>query len=188
MTALMSLVSMGLLVKVVSNTEETKQELREATGWIQKLEEEVKQIREVQLIQTRQKLTLTPRERECLAKNVFLEAGVEDYVGKLAVAQATLNRVNHPTRWSSDICKVVYQKAQFSWTLDKKKRTQKPAGKLFAKSLEAVRDFENGIRIKELSSATFYHTDYIKKPKWVDDSKKVAVIGRHIFYNDDKKI
>ena len=47
---------------------------------------------------------------------VFRESGefvtrtsAELFDGKVAVAQVTLNRANHP-KWSSDLCKVVYQK------------------------------------------------------------------------------
>lgn len=55
----------------------------------------------------------------CLTKNIYFEARGESYKGKLAVAQVTMNRVQNPSRWASDICGVVYQrikgKAQFSW-------------------------------------------------------------------------
>ena len=61
---------------------------------------------------------------DCLAKNIYYEAGSESYEGKLAVAQVTLNRVNSG-KFPTDICSVVYQKTvdqnlkticQFSWT------------------------------------------------------------------------
>jgi spore germination cell wall hydrolase CwlJ-like protein len=141
---------------------------------------------QIELIKT-SAIKLTEKERTCLAKNLYHEAGVEDFHGKIAVAQVTLNRVKHPTRWKSDICSTVYQKAQFSWTLEKKKVKEQPKGKLWNDSLEAVKSFENGVRIKNLN-ATFYHTDYIKTPKWVDHSKKITQIGQHIFYKDDKKV
>ena len=69
-------------------------------------------------------ITTAMREKQlkCLADNIYFEAGYESFEGKVAVAQVTLNRANHPN-WSSDVCKVVYQKnviyekvvCQFSW-------------------------------------------------------------------------
>jgi spore germination cell wall hydrolase CwlJ-like protein len=130
---------------------------------------------------------LSPKERECLAKNVYHEAGVEPLAGKIAVAQVTLNRTKSD-RWSSDVCKVVMQKAQFSWTLQKKKLAEKPKGKLWEDSVKAVEKFEQGVRVAGVEKAHFYHTDYIKTPKWADKSQKVAVVGQHIFYKEDRKL
>ena len=41
----------------------------------------------------------TPADAECLAKNIYFEAGVESTAGKLAVANVTINRAankNYP--------------------------------------------------------------------------------------------
>jgi spore germination cell wall hydrolase CwlJ-like protein len=182
------LIALGLLTKIAINTEDTKKELKVATGKIEVLEQEVKQVK-AQLIATNTVTKLSPRERECLAKNVYHEAGVEPFAGKIAVAQVTLNRVNHPNRWNPDVCGVVYQKAQFSWTLTKKKVKEQPKGKLWKESLEAVAAYENGIRVGELHKATFYHTDWIKtKPAWASDKNLVLSVGRHMFYINDVKI
>lgn len=180
----------GTILQVAVNQKQIESELQVATGKIKDLESEVRQLKEkksVQLINTKKKLTLSQKERECLARNVFFEAGIESHEGKIAVAQATLNRVQH-NRWNSDVCGVVYQKAQFSWTLEKKKRKEKPKGELWTKTLKAVADIENGVRVKGLESATFYHTDWMKnKPKWACDTNKIMQVGRHIFYKDDLK-
>jgi spore germination cell wall hydrolase CwlJ-like protein len=196
-TVLLGLVTAGLLIQVSVNQKQTENNLNEVSGRIKELESEVRQLKEkkqvkrptdIQLINTKKKVKLTQKERECLARNVFFEAGIESHVGKIAVAQATLNRVQHPTRWKSDVCAVVYQKAQFSWTLEKKKRQEKPTGELWTKTLKAVADVENGVRIKGLDAATFYHTDWIRQPKWACDSKKIMKVGQHIFYKDDLKV
>lgn len=119
----------------------------------------------------------------CLAVNIFQEARGEPVLGQYAVAQVTMNRAGHdPKR----VCKVVYQKAQFSWTLDKKKVAQNPAqvdpdawrkSKAIARVVLAGkmnRDWSNG--------ATYYHTHAVK-PRWsVVGVKKSAVIGAHVFY------
>lgn len=193
-TVFLGLVTAGLLIQVSVNQTQTDKNLNEVSGRIKELESEVRQLKEkkqvknIQLINIKKKLTLTQKERECLAKNIFMEANTEDYFGKLAIAQTTLNRVNHPTRWSSNLCSVVYQKAQFSWTLDKNKLSQKPGGNSLKNIHQVVSDFENGVRIKQLSSATFYYADYIKKPKWADESNKIMQVGQHIFYKDDLKV
>lgn len=181
------LIAVGILTKIAINTEDTKQELKTAIGKIEVLEQEVRQVKE-QLIATNTVTKLSKKERECLAKNVYHEAGVEPFAGKVAVAQVTLNRVNHPNRWNPDVCGVVYQKAQFSWTLTKKKVKEQPKGKLWKESLEAVAAYENGIRVDGLHKATFYHTDWIKAPKWAVKKNKITKVGQHIFYKDDLKI
>jgi hypothetical protein len=69
---------------------------------------------------------LSDREFECLAKNVYFEAGNQPVVGQLAVALVTLNRVNDH-RFPRTICGVISQgsmddpnkkvgrSCQFSW-------------------------------------------------------------------------
>ena len=46
---------------------------------------------------------------DCLARNIYHEAGSEPFEGKVAVAQVTINRTESGA-FPSDICKVVYQK------------------------------------------------------------------------------
>ena len=68
---------------------------------------------------------------DCLAMNVYREAGHESFEGKVAVAQVTLNRVNS-NKFPRDVCAVVYQKSrftervicQFSWYCDSKHRNR----------------------------------------------------------------
>lgn len=129
------------------------------------------------------KINLTEREKVCLARNIFYEAGVEDEAGKIAVAQVTLNRLKSG-RWGDDLCKVVHARKQFSWTLEKKKLYGKPDGKLWTQSLEAKQKFLEGRKINGLDDSLFYHTDYIKAPVWTRKMKSVAKIGQHIFYKE----
>ena len=46
---------------------------------------------------------------ECMAKNIYYEAGSEPYEGKLAVAQVTMNRTRNPS-FPKSVCEVVKQK------------------------------------------------------------------------------
>lgn len=49
---------------------------------------------------------LSDRDVECMARNIFYEAGAESKEGKIAVAQVTLNRAQDP-RFGRSVCEVV---------------------------------------------------------------------------------
>ena len=59
--------------------------------------------------------TVDPQQHECLAMNIYHEARGERWEGQIAVAHVTMNRVAHD-EWPNNVCDVVYQKKQFSWT------------------------------------------------------------------------
>ena len=52
---------------------------------------------------------LRQKQLNCLARNIYHEAGGEPFEGKVAVAQVTINRAESGD-FPSDICQVVYQK------------------------------------------------------------------------------
>lgn len=129
---------------------------------------------------------LTPaakKQVDCLADNIYYEAGYEPDEGKKAVAMVTLNRVNDP-RYPKDICSVVKQKVkstcQFSWFCEKKRtvntevydRALNVALFVYA-NYESMRDVTKG--------ALYYHADYVN-PRW--KLEKTTTIGRHIFYKE----
>ena len=134
-------------------------------------------------------ISLKERERQldCLAQNIYYEAGSESFEGKAAVAQVTLNRVASG-KFPNDICKVVYQKnviidkvvCQFSWYCEQPARKQYVNKARFEES-EAVakKVLLEGFRLDSLKEALYYHADYVS-PGWKHE--KVAQIGRHIFY------
>ena len=49
------------------------------------------------------------KELKCLANNIYYEAGGENFEGKVAVAQVTINRTQDEN-FPNDVCGVVYQK------------------------------------------------------------------------------
>ena len=116
----------------------------------------------------------TQSEADCLIRNVYYEARGEPFQGKVAVALVTLNRVDHP-QYPNDVCKVVYQKNQFSWT--KNYKAVKINEDQWAASKEAVlyallnRDYS--------FTATHFHNNQVN-PRW--KLKKVAKIANHHFY------
>lgn len=121
----------------------------------------------------------TPADEECLAKNIYYEAGFEPEDGKYAVAQVTLNRLK-TRQWGNTICSVVYSKAQFSWTL--KKNLHKPQGDAWMEARWIAHTvLAQNIRVAPLQDATYYHADYVN-PKWVKSVAKIQQVGQHIFY------
>jgi spore germination cell wall hydrolase CwlJ-like protein len=130
---------------------------------------------------------LRDRQLECLAKNIYYEAGNEPFEGKVAVAQVTLNRVNSGS-FPNDVCKTIYQKnmfyektvCQFSWYCDRA-TTMKPINRaVYNESMiVAKKVLLEGFRLPSLEQALYFHGDYIN-PGW--NRQQVAKVGRHIFY------
>jgi spore germination cell wall hydrolase CwlJ-like protein len=124
----------------------------------------------------------------CLAKNIYYEAGKEQFRGKVAVAQVTLNRVYHE-RFPETICGVVQQRTrvgtkiicQFSWTCN-------PVGKVrylsdaWQESLLAAQQvLEANLRMERLNRALYFHATHVN-PQW--GLERLTRIGNHIFYSE----
>jgi spore germination cell wall hydrolase CwlJ-like protein len=128
----------------------------------------------------------TQKQIDCLADNIYHEAGHESDEGKKAVALVTLNRTQDP-RFPKDICGVVKQKTlntcQFSWFCEPIRKTEPD---LYQKSKEiAIFVYANYEKLSDITKgALYYHADYIN-PKW--KLEKTTVIGRHIFYKESGK-
>jgi spore germination cell wall hydrolase CwlJ-like protein len=130
---------------------------------------------------------LTPaakKQVDCLAENIYYEAGHEPEDGKKAVAFVTLNRTQDP-RYPKDICSVVKQKVnstcQFTWYCEGKTAIRNYYAYEEAKRV-AVFMYANYERLRDITSgALFYHADYVN-PRW--KLEKTVVIGRHIFYKE----
>lgn len=122
-------------------------------------------------------------EIDCLARNIFYEAGTENKLGKTAVAQVTLNRVRSGY-WGDNICQIVYAGNQFSWT--KKSKLEPARGANWDASRDVAREVLYGnLRYSQLKDSLFYHADYTH-PNWADPKHRVTKVGRHIFYNQAK--
>ena len=131
---------------------------------------------------------LRQQQLDCLARNIYHEAGSEPFEGKVAVAQVTINRTESG-EFPSDICKVVYQKnvvyekvmCQFSWYCSGPSAMKPMNGPMYTESMEVAKKvLLEGFRLPDLKNALYFHGDYIK-PGW--NKKPVAKIGHHIFYN-----
>ena len=62
------------------------------------------------------------KELDCLTKVIWFEARGESKHGKILVANVVRNRMNFGKPFATTVCDVVYQRNQFAWTRDKKKR------------------------------------------------------------------
>ena len=145
---------------------------------INKTSTDINEIKEF-LIQTTDHVNYTAADRDCLAKNIYYEAGVEPIEGKYAVAQVTINRLSSK-RWGNTICKVVHAPKQFSWTL--RKKNERPQGTAWEASRRVAADVLAGKRVRPLLTAQYYHADYIKTPRWASRVARIQRIGQHIFY------
>jgi spore germination cell wall hydrolase CwlJ-like protein len=136
-------------------------------------------------------ISIKTRERQldCLAINIYREAGHETFEGKVAVAQVTMNRVNHPS-FPKDVCGVVYQKnvvmervvCQFSWHCDSVHKNRPVNKAAYNESYEVAKKvLLEDFRLDVLKTALYYHADYVN-PRW--NLEKIGKIGRHIFYKN----
>ena len=120
----------------------------------------------------------------CLAQNIFFEARNEDIMGQIMVAEVTLNRVADK-RYPNDICGVVWQKKQFSWTHDGKSDNPDTMSYLDRQKWKEIKTLTMEIMNEEInlprSGATHYHATYVA-PSWANSLTKVGKVGKHIFY------
>ncbi len=127
-------------------------------------------------------------EVDCLARNIYYEAGGESLKGKQAVAHVTMNRVKSGT-FPNKVCAVVYQGVndstpgcQFSWACGKTKaiavgsktweESKRIATQVMSGAADTAHDVTNG--------ALYFHATYVK-PMW-KGHRVTARIGEHIFY------
>jgi N-acetylmuramoyl-L-alanine amidase len=121
-------------------------------------------------------------EIEVLALNMYHEARGEGPDGMQMIAEVTLNRVDHP-RYPDNICEVVYQRSQFSWTHLKRDHTPyetdvweevlEIAGQVLNEDIEL---FDNG-------ATHFLNENAVRAlPRWTREFEMVGRIGNHTFY------
>lgn len=121
------------------------------------------------------------RSIDCLATNIYHEARGEGEAGMRAVAWVVVNRLKSE-HFPNNICAVVFQPGQFSWTNNQKKVDDWT-------EWHKIRDFtEQFINhdINKMKDST-YGSDYYyavgsRKPDWAYEFARVTRIGNHIFY------
>ena len=150
-------------------------------------------LREGQMLSSPDIVSIKTRERqlECLAMNIYREAGHENFEGKVAVAQVTMNRAAHPS-FPKDVCAVVFQKSvvidrvicQFSWYCDTAHKARPVNPKAYDESMAVAKKvLLEGFRLDVMKEALYYHANYVN-PSW--PLEKIGSIGNHIFYKGKK--
>lgn len=150
-------------------------------------------LREGQMLNSPDIVSIKTRERqlECLAMNIYREAGHENFEGKVAVAQVTMNRAAHPS-FPNDVCAVVYQKSvimdkvvcQFSWYCDSSPKIKPTNTAAYTESMAVAKKvLLEGFRLDVMKDALYYHANYVN-PRW--PLEKIGSIGNHIFYRGKK--
>ena len=171
---LMGLIAVILLVQNVTQTKMQK-------------------LREGQMLSSPDIVSIKTRERqlECLAMNIYREAGHENFEGKVAVAQVTMNRAAHPS-FPKDVCAVVFQKSvvidrvicQFSWYCDTAHKARPINQSAYNESMAVAKKvLLEGFRLDVMKEALYYHANYVN-PQW--NLEKIGTIGNHIFYRGKK--
>lgn len=147
---------------------------------------EVKQERPI-IISYEKMIPSARTQIDCLAQNIYYEAGNQGHDGQVAVALVTMNRVTS-RKFGNSICGVVRERTektcQFSWLCEKHKN---PDPGLYRRVRNVALDvYLNYGMIKDITKgATYYHADYVN-PGW-ENLKKTTKIGRHIFYKPKKE-
>lgn len=120
---------------------------------------------------------------KCLALNVYFEARGESKIGQKAVAWVTLNRVKSGD-YADNICDVVWDKNQFSWTDDGKSDKPKDMD-AYAEAMVIAYDVltEYGHSDDPTEGSVMFHSTAVK-PNWKNDYERVMRIDNHIFYKE----
>jgi len=132
-----------------------------------------------------EQLTKSQRAQvDCLAMNVYREAGYESVSGQLAVAIVTMNRVQSG-KFKNTVCRVVHQSrngtCQFSWTCVKSGQSKvNPNVYNYTRELSTKVFINRSLIHDYMSGALFFHAKNIK-PNW-KTMKVVAQVGQHVFY------
>ena len=127
--------------------------------------------------------SIDTKDIRCLAYSIFREAGNQKEKDQYAVGQVHMNRLKEGS-WGKTMCKVVFAKAQFSWTLESKAVSwSKRQEEHFMQVAEGL--MIDGFHVKKLASDKIlhYHATYVK-PKWAKQGQMVAVAGDHVFYKN----
>jgi len=137
------------------------------------------------------KVNVDVKQLQCMAKNIFYEAGSESIKGQAAVARVVLNRVAHG--FAKTPCAVIYQTTnvddkkvcQFSWVCEGKGEPNKNSYR-YKVAQQVAYDVMVYDKYKDVvpKSVLFFHNLTVT-PIW--PYAEAIRIGNHIFYSKFKK-
>ena len=131
---------------------------------------------------------IASEELRCLSMNIYFEARGEPTAGQVAVAMVTMNRVLSK-RYPSSVCKVVWQRRQFSWTHDG--RSDRPKDRKAWVLAQQIAEFvhskyatynnlSNGA-LDLTNGALHYYAPKLADPRWSRHKEVTREIGNHRF-------
>ncbi len=120
----------------------------------------------------------------CLAQNLWFEARGSSVDDQVAIANVVMNRVAD-SRYPDEVCDVVWQSKQFSWTHDGRSdriRFANGRDREIWKTIVHVSIAAVAGEIEDTTGgATHYHADYVQ-PGWANHMRKLMQIDDHIYY------
>jgi len=132
---------------------------------------------------------------ECLIEAIYFEARSESFDGQIAVANVILNRVSNK-KFPRTICEVVHYghkdwrglpirgRCAFSYWCDGKlEKMNDPVA--YQEAINAASLVSEGVEILSIKKALHYHAIYVR-PYWASEYKRLAQIGKHIFYSRER--
>lgn len=124
----------------------------------------------------------------CLAHNIYHEARGETVEGQIAVGYVTMNRVKTSSHnWPDTVCGNVFQRKQFSWTLDRPyiNLSRESERRAYVRAVRIASGVLEGKWEDKTEGATHYYAikgmKDQKEPWWAGDYKVVSVVGNHTF-------
>jgi hypothetical protein len=125
--------------------------------------------------------TVSDEDRYCLSLNIYFESRSQSLLGQEAVAWVTLNRVAN-NNFPDNICGVVWQPRQFSWTHDGKSDIPRDQAAWAIAQLVADQTLNAFGKDRDpTEGATYFHANYVN-PYWTASVEQVVRIDQHIFY------
>jgi len=134
----------------------------------------------LEIVDTADKIEYSNEELVCLAKNIYYEARHESKVGKIAVAQVTINRTRDAKFASNTICGVVFAPHQFDWVRNKHTRLVTLKGSDWDDCIQVAKSAFEGARVKGIEHALYFHDTEVH-PNW-KHMVLVARIHTQLFY------
>lgn len=121
-------------------------------------------------------------DADCLAKNIYYEAGGESTNGKIAVAMVTRNRMQSGM-FPKTACGVVYQAQQFSWVNDNS-LAQIAIGSYAWKESKriAIAVLAKSRKIADITQGSLYFHNKTVRPSWATRDRFTTQIDGHLFY------
>ena len=123
-------------------------------------------------------MIITTAAATCLALNVYFEARSETPDAQHMIAEVVMERVREQG-YPKDVCSVVWQHGQFSWTEDGK--SDKPTD---VRAWLQSQIIANEVLLwgGEFNTGATHYATRDAHPYWLEDMRIIGMYGNHIFY------